>query len=221
MSLLESGVHYPRSVITTALGVSVDFSVSVDNFCHDLDFEPPRLTFTVSTIGCYTPFMTAGGCSSRSHEHSHTPLLHSSLGLLPATERRFSRNGVAATHHSDSSERSKGKTFYCHSSSYVLPNFSASLFISFGQTTFENSLSPALTRFAPEVDSAEVDSAEVGHAGATDFRSIVPASSVPGVLNAFNEALTVEFVSPAWLVWESELTMPSIYLRPLRLPCLS
>lgn len=94
-------------------------------------------------------------------------------------------------------------------------NFGASLFISFGQTTFENSLSPALARFAPEVNSAEV-----ANAGATDFRSIVPASSVPGVLNAFNETLTVTFVSPACLVWESELTMSSIYLWALRLPCL-
>jgi len=67
-------------------------------------------------------------------------------------------------------------------------NFGASLFISLGQTTFENSLLPALAKFAPEVDAVGVASA-----GATDFRSIVPPNSIPGVLDAFNEALTKTF----------------------------
>lgn len=66
----------------------------------------------------------------------------------------------------------------------------AALFISLGQTILVNSLSPALAKFSPEVDARKVVSV-----GATSFRSVVPASSVFGVILAYNQALTTIFVS--------------------------
>ncbi len=68
-------------------------------------------------------------------------------------------------------------------------NFGASVFISLGQTTFENSLLPKLKQYAPEVDSQKV-----AGAGATSFRNVVPAASVPGVVLAYDKALTSVFV---------------------------
>jgi hypothetical protein len=68
--------------------------------------------------------------------------------------------------------------------------FGSSLFISFGQTAFANSLKTSLGKYAPEVDASKVL-----NAGATNFRSVVPASSVPGVIIAYNHALTTTFVS--------------------------
>jgi hypothetical protein len=67
-----------------------------------------------------------------------------------------------------------------------------------GQTTLQNSLLPALAKFAPEVDAERV-----AGAGATDFGSVVPASSVPGVILAYNEALITTVVSLASLVRQS------------------
>ena len=68
--------------------------------------------------------------------------------------------------------------------------FGSSLFISFGQTAFANSLKTSLVKYAPEIDASKVL-----NAGATNFRSVVPASSVPGVIIAYNHALTTTFVS--------------------------
>jgi len=65
------------------------------------------------------------------------------------------------------------------------------LFTSFGQTLFSNQLKPALAHFAPEVDAKAVFAV-----GATAFRSVVPEESVPGVILAYNQALTRVFVSP-------------------------
>jgi hypothetical protein len=76
-------------------------------------------------------------------------------------------------------------------------NLGASLFVSLGQTNFENSLRPALAKFAPGVDAIKIISV-----GATSYRTVVPEYSVPGVILAYNQALTATFVSisvpPFW-----------------------
>ncbi len=69
-------------------------------------------------------------------------------------------------------------------------NFGASVFISLGQTTFENALITALAQFAPDVDAALV-----ANAGATGFRQVVSPAAVDEVVAAFNKALTTTFVS--------------------------
>lgn len=69
-------------------------------------------------------------------------------------------------------------------------NFGAAVFVSLGQTIFANSLSPALAKFAPEADARRVVSV-----GATNFRTVVPEASMPGVILAYNQALTAIFVS--------------------------
>jgi hypothetical protein len=63
------------------------------------------------------------------------------------------------------------------------------LFISFGQTLFSSQLKIALPHFAPEVDASAVFAV-----GATAFRTVVPEASVPGVVLAYNRALTRVFV---------------------------
>ena len=62
--------------------------------------------------------------------------------------------------------------------------------ISFAQTIFANRLRPELDIWAPEVDANAVMAV-----GATKFKEIVPFESIAGVIMAYNESLTVTFVS--------------------------
>ena len=64
------------------------------------------------------------------------------------------------------------------------------VFVSFGQTIFSNQLRSGLAHFAPEVNVEAVFAV-----GATAFRTVVPQASVPGVILAYNQALTRIFVS--------------------------
>lgn len=62
------------------------------------------------------------------------------------------------------------------------------MFLSFAQTGFNTGLKEALHQYAPEV-SAEA----VAAAGATGFRHIIPAPSVPGVIHAYSQAINHVF----------------------------
>jgi len=64
------------------------------------------------------------------------------------------------------------------------------LCISFGQTIFTNQLKSALAHFAPTVDSERILAV-----GATSFKTVVTPSQVPGVVLAYNQALTKLYVS--------------------------
>jgi hypothetical protein len=64
------------------------------------------------------------------------------------------------------------------------------IFVSLGQTIFSNQLRPALRHFAPTVDVEAVYAV-----GATAFRTVVTEAEVPGVVLAYNQALTRVFVS--------------------------
>jgi len=68
--------------------------------------------------------------------------------------------------------------------------FGGGIFVALAQTTFTNSLGPALAKFAPNVSAAHVISV-----GATNLRESVPASELNGVLEAYNQALVHTFVS--------------------------
>lgn len=57
--------------------------------------------------------------------------------------------------------------------------FGSAIIVSLGQTVFANSLKLSIREYAPEVDASKVLSV-----GATNFRSVVPASSIPGVVLA-------------------------------------
>lgn len=76
-------------------------------------------------------------------------------------------------------------------------NFGASVFVSLAQTTFENTLRPALQQNAPELDAGLV-----ANLGATTFRQAIPQTSVPHVILAYNKALTTTFVGFAFLIRE-------------------
>ena len=69
-------------------------------------------------------------------------------------------------------------------------NFGASVFVSLGQTTFQNSLLPALRQGVPELDAMQIV-----NLGATAFRHIVPPMYVGRIAQAYNKGLTTTFVS--------------------------
>jgi hypothetical protein len=68
--------------------------------------------------------------------------------------------------------------------------FGGSLFVSFGKTVFSNRLVPALQEFSPLLNAQDII-----NAGATGVRLVVSEEDLPGVLLAFNQALTETFVS--------------------------
>lgn len=68
--------------------------------------------------------------------------------------------------------------------------FGGALFVSFGKTVFTNRLVPALQEFSPLLNAQDLIDA-----GATGVRLVVSEDDLPGVLLAFNQALTQTFVS--------------------------
>jgi hypothetical protein len=68
--------------------------------------------------------------------------------------------------------------------------FKSSLFVSFGKTVFINRLVPALQEFSPLLNAQDLI-----NAGTTGVRLAVSEEDLPGVLLAFNQALTQTFVS--------------------------
>jgi hypothetical protein len=68
--------------------------------------------------------------------------------------------------------------------------FGATVFIAVGETIFEQTLVPALVKYAPGVDPELAV-----HSGGTTLRTIVSATELPGVLRAYNTAITNTFVS--------------------------
>ena len=153
------------------------------------------LHFTVSKIGYYTPFILVGATGSAIAAGLMTTLKPSSgaaawvcyqllngaaLGLV----RQQPITAVQAV-------VSKDQLAVANSLVTFSQMFGSAVFVSFGQTAFANSLKTSIGKYAPEVDASKVLDV-----GATDFRSVVPASSVPGVILAYNRALTTTFVSP-------------------------
>jgi hypothetical protein len=67
-------------------------------------------------------------------------------------------------------------------------NLGGTLFLSFAQTVFSNSLANALHKFAAEINVSLITSS-----GATGFRDVIPESSVARVLLAYNEAVNDVF----------------------------
>jgi hypothetical protein len=68
--------------------------------------------------------------------------------------------------------------------------FGATVFIAVGETVFEHTLVPALLKYAPGVNPELVV-----HSGGTTLRTIISATELPGVLRAYNAAITNTFVS--------------------------
>ncbi|RFU26308.1 hypothetical protein B7463_g10033, partial [Scytalidium lignicola] len=173
VSPLKGGVYYLPSVVTTTSGTVVS-------------------GILVSMIGYYTPFMIAGGAMaavaagllSTLNPNSPTAAWVCYQLLNGVARGMMSQQPVTAIQANVPKEQLSVATAFV----VFAQNFGASVFISLGQTTFENSLEPALAKYAPEVDAVKVI-----EAGATEFRSIVPKESVAGVINAFSHALTTTF----------------------------
>ncbi|KUJ12632.1 MFS multidrug transporter [Mollisia scopiformis] len=66
--------------------------------------------------------------------------------------------------------------------------FGGSVWLAVASTIFTNGLNKSLAKYAPEVDPKVVV-----NAGATGYRSVVPASAVPGVIQAYSQAVNYAF----------------------------
>jgi hypothetical protein len=66
--------------------------------------------------------------------------------------------------------------------------FGGSVWLAVASTTFSSSLTSALKKYAPGVDAKAVEAA-----GATGYRAVVPASAVPGVIEAYSQAVNYVF----------------------------
>ena len=71
-------------------------------------------------------------------------------------------------------------------------SFSASLFLSFDETIFNNSFKTLLPKYAPSVDPQSVI-----NAGASGIRAIVTETELAGVLIAYAKAVDRVFYMPA------------------------
>lgn len=67
---------------------------------------------------------------------------------------------------------------------YLCQNFGGALWLSFASTVFDTGLTNLLPIYAPEIPVAEVMSA-----GVSGIRSVIPRSSVKGVVIAYNNAV--------------------------------
>jgi hypothetical protein len=63
-------------------------------------------------------------------------------------------------------------------------NFGGATFLTFAETDFSQRLPVAISKYAPEVDSTAIIAA-----GATGFRSVVPADQLAGDLKAHSESV--------------------------------
>ncbi|KAJ5798038.1 Major facilitator superfamily domain general substrate transporter [Penicillium pulvis] len=63
-------------------------------------------------------------------------------------------------------------------------NFGGATFLTFAETDFSQSLTVAISKYAPGANSSAIIAA-----GATGFRSVVPASQLVGVLKAYSESV--------------------------------
>jgi len=73
-------------------------------------------------------------------------------------------------------------------------NFGGALFLSFADLALTTALREGLAKFAPTVNIQAVLSA-----GASGFRSVIPTSSIEGVVLAYNLAIKREFYIAAAL----------------------
>ena len=156
------------------------------------------LMITVSRIGYYTPFMIIGSALAAIAAGLMTTFTPSSsmaawicYQLINGVARGMMSQPITAIQANlPKDQLSIGTALVVFSQ-----NFGASVFISLGQTSFENTLRSVLRHNAPELN-AEL----VSELGPTTFRVQIPQTSVPHVIIAFNKALTTTFVgSTAYL----------------------
>ena len=198
VSPLESGIYYLPSVITTTLAIIVSgflglSSPMATNTAPHPKYRLWRLTVIVSKFGYYTPFMVIGGALAAVAGGLLTILTPSSANAAWICYQLL--NGIARGMMSQQPITAVQVNIPRDQLSIAMAlvvfsqNFGAAVFISLGQTTFENSLLPALADLVPEVDAKKI-----ARVGATNFRSVIPQSSLLGVVLAYNKAVVTTFV---------------------------
>ncbi|KAL1966513.1 hypothetical protein VTN77DRAFT_4435 [Rasamsonia byssochlamydoides] len=147
------------------------------------------LLLSVSKIGYYTPFavvgssLTAIGAGLLS---TLTPSSHARkwigyqifIGVGRGMVLQVPVTAVQAVIRKDQLPLGSALVMFC---SY----FGSALFVSLGETILINRLKPALGQYLPDVSPESVI-----RAGATNARSVVPASDLPGLILAYNQAIT-------------------------------
>ncbi|KAF9888974.1 hypothetical protein FE257_008144 [Aspergillus nanangensis] len=173
VSPLMSGVYYLPSVISTTLSTVGS-------------------GFLVSKYGQYTPFMIAGGALAAIAAGQMSTFVPSSGPELWVTYQLLNgiARGMMAQQPVTAMQANLSPELISIGTALVVfsQNFGASVFISLGQTTFENSLLTALGDIGDGVDVQKV-----ADAGATDFRSAVPEGMVDAAVQAYNDGLISTF----------------------------
>ena len=165
----------------------------------------------VSKIGYYTPFILVGGIGAAVAGGLMTTFKPTSgaaawvcYQLLLGTAQGFIRQQPLTAVQA---VISKDQLAVANSLITFSQMFGSSIFVSFGQTAFANSLKSSIKQYAPGVDANEILSV-----GATNFRTVVPDSAVPGVILAYNKALTSIFVGFSFAIKVQLLTQHLVYL---------
>ena len=147
-----------------------------------------------SRTGYYTPFAIVGtGLTSVATGLLSTLTPHSSTGRWVGFQliSGFSR-GMTMQQPLSAVQAALPKESLAVGNAFLMFSqiLGGAIFVSLGQTIFSNQLRPALRHFAPTVDVEAVYAV-----GATAFRTVVTEAEVPGVVLAYNQALTRVFVS--------------------------
>lgn len=176
VSPLMSGVYYLPSVISTTLATIIS-------------------GFLVSRFGQYTPFMVGGGALAAvaaGQMSTFTPASGPRLWVTYQLLNGIAR-GIMAQQPVTAMQANLPPEHISIGTALIVfaQNFGASVFISLGQTTFENSLHHGLEDVARSSDDINVQA--VSGAGATGFREVVSADAVGGVVEAYNGALVSTF----------------------------
>lgn len=66
--------------------------------------------------------------------------------------------------------------------------FGGALFLTFAQTGFSSGMRNTLEKFAPGISALTIEKA-----GAVGFRAVIPESSVPGVIQSYNDSINQVF----------------------------
>ncbi|KAL1985774.1 hypothetical protein VTN96DRAFT_7396 [Rasamsonia emersonii] len=147
------------------------------------------LVLSVSKIGYYIPFAVVGGSLTAIGAGLLSTLTPTSsagkwigyqifVGVGRGMVLQVPLTAVQAVVHRDQLPLGSALIMFC-------AYFGSALFVSLGETVFINRLLPALHQYLPHVPPESII-----RAGATNARSAVPASDLPGLILAYNQAIT-------------------------------
>lgn len=188
---MTSGLHYLPSVLTTM--TTTELSKLLSELC-----QPPLELFGTCKTKCDFLFIIIGGAIvARARGLMATFKLRSSgsIDVLPAFEWSCARSNATNTYHYCSSQYLQGADLHCYRTRCILAQFQ-SFFVHIARLDrFQHSLLRAWGLYVSEVNAGHI-----ANTGATNFWATASTTSLPRVLDAFNEALTATFASLSHLL---------------------